>query len=137
MPIEAEAGRTTWTMPASEWLCSPVRGRLYGGALAYLAGTALDGTYQSVARAGTAIAPVDLKVYFLRPVAPDGHDLVATATLVHRGRATAVATSQVHDRDGRLVATAIGSAHFLPGRPPSLAMLERGVDAWDLDSIEG
>lgn len=126
MPTEADEGRTVWRMPASEWLCSPVRGRLYGGALAYLAGTALDGTYQSAARAGTAIAPVDLKVYFLRPVAPDGRDLVATGTLVHRGRTTAVATSQVHDQDGKLVATAIGSAHFLPGRPPSLATLEPG-----------
>ena len=41
-PVEAEAGRTTWTMPASEWLCAPVQGRLYGGAIAMLAGTAID-----------------------------------------------------------------------------------------------
>jgi uncharacterized protein (TIGR00369 family) len=81
----------------------------------------------SLVHAGrTVLLADDLKVYFLRPVAPDGRDLVATATLVHRGRTTAVATSQVHDQDGRLVATAIGSAHFLPGRPPSLATLETG-----------
>ena len=120
-PREADQGRTVWTMPTSEWLCSPVRGRLYGGAIAYIAGTALDGTYQTVVPADTAIAPVDLKVYFLRPVAPDGRDLTATGTLVNRSRTVAVATSQVHDADGKLVAVAMGSALILPGRPPSVA----------------
>jgi uncharacterized protein (TIGR00369 family) len=127
LPREADEGRTVWTMPASEWLCSPVRGRLYGGAIAYLAGTALDGTYQSAVPADAAIAPVDLKVYFLRPVTPDGRELVATGTLVHRGRSIAVATSQVRDGDGKVVATAIGSAHILPGRPASLATPEAAV----------
>ena len=120
-PREADEGRTVWTLPASEWLCSPVEGRLYGGAIAYIAGTALDGTYQTVVPADTAIAPVDLKVYFLRPVAPDGRDLTATGTLINRSRTVAVATSQVHDADGKLVAVAIGSALILPGRPPSVA----------------
>jgi len=116
-PVHAEQGTTKWTMPATEWLCSPVRGRLYGGAIAYLAGTALDGAVQSVVRAGTGFAPVDLKVYFLRPVAPDGQDLVATGTVMHRGRTIAVAASEVHDADGKIVATAVGSAMLLPGRP--------------------
>ena len=102
-PVLAEEGRTAWRMPASEWLCSPVQGRLYGGATAYLAGTALDGAYQSTVPAGTAVAPVDLKVYFLRPVVPDGRDLVATGTIVHRGRSIAVATSEVLDGDGKRV----------------------------------
>ena len=90
-------------------------------AIAYIAGTALDGTYQTVVPADTAIAPVDLKVYFLRPVAPDGRDLIATGTLINRSRTVAVATSQVHDADGKLVAVAIGSALILAGRPPSVA----------------
>jgi uncharacterized protein (TIGR00369 family) len=61
-PVEAKAGVTTWTMPASEWLCAPVQGRLYGGAIAMLAGTAIDGTVQTTLPAGTAFGPVDLKV---------------------------------------------------------------------------
>ena len=30
-PVEAEEGKTKWAMPASERLCAPVEGRLYGG----------------------------------------------------------------------------------------------------------
>jgi uncharacterized protein (TIGR00369 family) len=120
-PREADEGRTVWSMPASEWLCSPIQGRVYGGAIAYLMGTALDGTYQSIVGAGTAFAPVDLKVYFLRPVAPNGGDMVATGTIVQRGRSFAVAMSDAVDSNGKRVAVAIGSALLLRGRPPWLA----------------
>jgi uncharacterized protein (TIGR00369 family) len=119
-PVAAEAGATTWTMPASEWLCAPVRGRLYGGALAMLAGTAIDGTVQTTLPAGTAFAPVDLKVYFLRPVPPDGRDLVARGTVIHRGRGMAIGTSDVFNADGKKVAVATGSAVILPGRPATV-----------------
>jgi len=119
-PVEAEAGRTTWEMPASEWLCAPVQGRLYGGAIAMLAGTAIDGTVQTTLPAGTAFAPVDLKVYFLRPVAPDGRDLMARGTVIHRGRSMAIGTSDVFDADGKKVAVATGSSVILPGRPATV-----------------
>ena len=119
-PVEAKAGTTTWTMPASEWLCAPVRGRLYGGAIAMLAGTAIDGAVQTTLPAGTAFAPVDLKVYFLRPVSPDGRDLVARGTVIHRGRSIAIGTSEVFDADGKKVAVATGSAVILPGRPATV-----------------
>ncbi|MBV8195978.1 MAG: PaaI family thioesterase [Candidatus Dormibacteraeota bacterium] len=109
-PIEADEGHTVWTMPASEWLCAPIRGRLYGGAIAYLAGTAIDGAAQSVAPTALGFAPVDLKVYFLRPVVPDGRAMTATSTLVHRGRTVVVATAMLHDADGKHVAVAVGSA---------------------------
>ena len=119
-PVQAGAGTTTWTMPASQWLCAPVQGRLYGGAIAMLAGTAIDGTVQTTLPAGTAFAPVDLKVYFLRPVPPDGRDLVARGTVIHRGRSMAVGTSEVFDADGKKVAVATGSAVILPGRPATV-----------------
>jgi uncharacterized protein (TIGR00369 family) len=119
-PVDAEPGTTTWKMPASEWLCAPVQGRLYGGAIAMLAGTAIDGTVQTTLPAGTAFGPVDLKVYFLRPVSPDGRDLVARGTVIHRGRSMAIGTSDVFDADGKKVAVATGSAVILPGRPASV-----------------
>jgi len=119
-PVDAEAGKTTWKMPASEWLCSPIQGRLYGGATAMLAGTAIDGTVQTTLPAGTAFAPVDLKVYFLRPVSPDGRDLMARGTVIHRGRSIAIGTSEVFDADGKKVAVATGSAVILPGRPATV-----------------
>jgi uncharacterized protein (TIGR00369 family) len=119
-PVEAQAGTTTWKMPASEWLCAPIQGRLYGGAIAMLAGTAIDGTVQTTIPAGTAFAPVDLKVYFLRPVSPDGRDLTARGTVIHRGRSIAIGTSEVFDADGKKVAVATGSAVILPGRPATV-----------------
>src|SRR5580693_6405927 len=119
-PVAAEAGTTTWKMPASGWLCAPVQGRLYGGAIAMLAGTAIDGAVQTTLPAGTAFAPVDLKVYFLRPVPPDGRDLVARGTVIHRGRSIAIGTSEVFDADGKKVAVATGSAVILPGRPATV-----------------
>ena len=118
--LDADEGRTTWKMPASEWLCAPVQGRLYGGATAMLAGTAIDGAVQTTVSAGTAFAPVDLKVYFLRPVSPDGRDLVAHGALMHRGRSFAIGTSEVFDADGKKVAVATGSAVILPGRPATV-----------------
>ncbi len=118
--VEADEGRTRWKMPASEWLCAPVKGRLYGGATALLAGTAIDTAIQTTVPAGAAFAPVDLKVYFLRPVSPDGRDLVAEGAVLHRGRSMAIGTSQVFDADGKKVAVATGSALILPGRPATV-----------------
>jgi uncharacterized protein (TIGR00369 family) len=119
-PIEAEEGKTRWKMPASEWFCAPVKGRLYGGATAFLAGTAIDGAVQTTVPAGTAFAPVDLKVYFLRPVVPDGRDLTAHGMVTHRGRSVVIAASEVFDADGKKVAVATGSALVLPGRPATV-----------------
>ena len=121
VPFEAEEGRTRWKMPASEWLCTPVAGRLYGGATAFLAGTAIDGAVQTTVPAGTAFASMDLKVYFLRPVSPNGRDLVAEGAVIHRGRTVAIGTSEVFDSDGKKVAVASGSALVLPGRPATVA----------------
>jgi uncharacterized protein (TIGR00369 family) len=120
VPFDAEEGRTKWRMPASEWLCTPVQGRLYGGATAFLAGTAIDGAVQTTVPAGTAFASVDLKVYFLRAVAPNGRDLVAEGAVIHRGRTVAIGTSEVFDADGKKVAVASGSALVLPGRPATV-----------------
>lgn len=119
--VEADDGATTWKMPASEWLCAPVKGRFYGGGTALLAGTAIDTAVQSTVPAGTAFAPVDLKIYFLRPVKPDGRDLTARATVTHRSRSFAIGTSEVFDADGKKVAVATGSALILPGRPAAVA----------------
>jgi uncharacterized protein (TIGR00369 family) len=70
--------------------------------------------------AGTAIAPVDLKVNYLRPLAADGRLARAHGRVVHSGRRIAVAAAEVSDADGRPIAVATGSAMVLPGRPASL-----------------
>jgi uncharacterized protein (TIGR00369 family) len=121
----ASVGEATFAMPASEWLCAPARGRVQGGAVALLAEAALSGAALTVTPAGTALAPIDLKVNYLRPLPADGRRAVADGRVVQRGRRMAVATSEVRDADGRPVAIATGSALLLPGRPASLVTRSR------------
>jgi uncharacterized protein (TIGR00369 family) len=120
----AAPGETTFTMPASEWLCAPPRARVQGGAVALLAETALSTAIQAQLPARTALAPVDLKVNYLRPLAADGRPAVAHGRVAHAGRRIAVATAEVRDADGKPVALATGSARILAGRAASLRMIE-------------
>jgi uncharacterized protein (TIGR00369 family) len=115
-PTEAAEGRSTFVLPATEWLNSPT-GRMEGGAIAMLAETAFIAAVQTTVEPGTSFAPFDLKVNFLRPVKPDGRDLTARGTVVHRGKSLAVASSEITNADGKSVAVAIGTSMILPGRP--------------------
>lgn len=114
----------TFVMPATQWLCAPPPGRVQGGAVALLAETALGAAVQTTLPAKTAVAPIDLKVNYLRPLASDGREASARATVVHAGRRIAVAHAEVQDADGKPIALATGSAMILPGRPASLASIE-------------
>lgn len=115
MPVAVGQGTVTWTMPASTWLCSPT-GFVEGGFLVYLADNAVATATATLAPAGTVAAPIDITVKFIRPVPPDGRDLTAVGTVVNHGRSISVATAEVRNADGKLVATALGSSLLLPGR---------------------
>ncbi|MDP8956208.1 MAG: PaaI family thioesterase, partial [Actinomycetota bacterium] len=115
-PIAADEGTCTFVLPASEWLCSPLA-RLEGGTIALLADSAISSAVQTTVPPRTSYAPLDLKVNFLRPVAPDGRDLIGKADVVHRGRSIAVANAELRTEDGKSVALATGTAMVLPGRP--------------------
>jgi uncharacterized protein (TIGR00369 family) len=112
---DAELGSVAFTLPATNWLTSPLA-TVQGGAIAMLAHAALATAVASTLEAGSAYRPVDVKVNFLRPVFPDGKDLVARGTVTHRGRTLAVATAVVTGTDGRPVASATGSTMILPER---------------------
>jgi acyl-coenzyme A thioesterase PaaI-like protein len=60
---------------------------------------------------------LDLKVNFLRPVAPDGATLTANAEVTHRGRSIAVVACEVLNDDAKKVAVATETILILPGRP--------------------
>lgn len=119
-PTEVAQDEVTFVMPASEWLCAPPRDRVQGGAVALLAETALSAASLTRMPAGTALAPVDLKVNYLRPLAADGRRAYARGRVVHTGRRIAVANAEVFDADGKAIAVATGSAMVLPDRPASL-----------------
>ena len=113
---EASEGNVAFSMPATEWLTSPLR-TVQGGAIAMLAHAAFATAVTSTLDAGSAYRPVDVKVNFLRPVFPDGKELVARGTVTHRGRTLGVATAEVFGTDGKKVAIATGSTMILPERP--------------------
>jgi uncharacterized protein (TIGR00369 family) len=86
---------------------------------------------ETTAPAGTALAGLDLKVNYLRPVLPDGRDLTAHASVIHAGRTLVITRAEVENADGRPVALATGSAMYLPGRPASLGEVELAAEAED------
>lgn len=118
-PTEVGDGTATVRMPASEWLNSPAR-RLQGGTITMLADTALMTAVLTTAPAGTAVAGVDLKVNFLRPVSGDGAELIARAEVEHSGRTLAIARGRVENAEGKPVMLATGTAMYLPGRAADL-----------------
>ncbi len=121
---DAADGWATFALPASGWLCAPRPGRVQGGGVALLAEAALSTAIQTKLPATVALAPIDLKVNYLRPLVADGRIATARGTVVHAGRRIAVANAEVKDADGRPIAVATGSAMLLPGRPAALEVLE-------------
>jgi uncharacterized protein (TIGR00369 family) len=118
--VEVEEGASTWSMPASEWFCTGF-GTFYGGIIALFIDGGINSAVTTTLPIGTSFGTLDLKINFLRPVTPDGRDLVAQARVVHRGRTIAVTTAEVEDGDGKRVAMATSSAMILPGVPWSPA----------------
>jgi uncharacterized protein (TIGR00369 family) len=121
--VEIGEGTAIMSLPCSEWLTSPAT-TVQGGVIAMVADFAMLNAVLTTVPAGTAIAGLDLKVNYLRPVRPDGRDLTARAELVHTGRTLAIARATVENADGKPVALATGSAMYLPGRPASLGEVE-------------
>ncbi|MCA1727824.1 MAG: PaaI family thioesterase [Actinobacteria bacterium] len=120
---EAAEGTTTFTMPAHEHLCSPLK-TIQGGTIAMLADHAMLCAVQTTGGPRTVYFPVDLKVNFLRPTFPDGNLLTARATILHRGKSVAVAQAEVTNAEGKRVALAMGTslirenAEWHPGAAP-------------------
>ena len=122
--IAAEPGQAQCTMPATEWLCAPARRRVQGGAVAVLTEAALSAAILTTLPPRTALAPIDLKVNYLRPLRADGRYATSHGVVVHAGRRMAVAHATALDGDGKQVAVATGSAMLLAGRPASLGAVE-------------
>jgi uncharacterized protein (TIGR00369 family) len=118
-PVTVGEGTAEFAMPCHEWLCSPLH-TVEGGTIAMLADHSLSSAIQTTVPAGAAFGSIDLKVNYLRPVLPDGRELISRGRVTHSGRSIAVANSEVHNADGKTVALATGSARILPGRPASL-----------------
>ena len=109
---EADDGGVVFAMPASGWLAQEF-GAIFGGAIALLGMSAASAAVQTTAEAGTSVSALDVKVNLLRPVLPDGEEMVATGSVLHRGRRLAIGTSEVHHR-GRRIAVVTGTTELVP-----------------------
>jgi uncharacterized protein (TIGR00369 family) len=133
---EVTEGTATVELPCSKWLSSSA-GTIQGGFTAMLAESALGAAAYSTVEAGTAVASLDLKVNYLRPVFPDGEPMVAKARLIHRGRTLAIVAVQITNAEGKQVALATGSSMYLPGRPANLVGVELGSGSSDPEDDPG
>lgn len=96
-------GRTQVALEAGEQHANPM-GRVHGGVIAALADAAMGTAYGRLLLASEDFSTIELKVNFMRPVKLGR--IVATARLVQRGLRIGFLDCEIHDRLGRLVATA-------------------------------
>jgi uncharacterized protein (TIGR00369 family) len=129
-------GEAVAVLPCSKWL-STSAGTIQGGFTAMLAESAMTSAAFSTAAADTAVAALDFKVNYLRPVFPDGNDLTARARILHQGRTLVIAAAEVINAEGKQVALATGSSMYLPGRPANLIGVELGSSSSDPEDDPG
>jgi uncharacterized protein (TIGR00369 family) len=134
--IEAAEGETIGVLPCSKWL-STSAGTVQGGFTAMLAEFAMTSAAFSTTPPHTAVAPLDFKVNFLRPVFPDGSELTARARILHQGRTLVIAAAELTNAEGKQVALATGSSMYLPGRPANLLGVELGSGSSDPEDDPG
>ena len=134
--VDVDEGSAVTVLPCSKWL-STSAGTIQGGFTAMLAESAMTSAAFSTAAADTAVAPLDFKVNYLRPVFPDGKDLTARARILHRGRTLVIAAAELTNSEGKQVALATGSSMYLPGRPANLVGVELGSGSSDPEDDPG
>jgi uncharacterized protein (TIGR00369 family) len=134
--VEADEGHAIGVLPCSKWL-STSAGTIQGGFTAMLAENAMTAAAFTTAPPDAAVAPLDFKVNYLRPVFPDGNDLTARARILHRGRTLVIAGTKITNAAGKQVALATGSCMYLPGRPANLLGVELGSSSSDPDDDPG
>ncbi|HEX9546656.1 MAG TPA: hotdog fold domain-containing protein, partial [Acidimicrobiales bacterium] len=104
-----------WGLTASDWLCLRDR-EMSAGVLAAFTDKALNATSLTLAQPGSRLGVVNVSVRFLRPVVPDGRELVADVQVTDQQGDSMVASATVTDADGERVATAYQTSILLPIR---------------------
>jgi uncharacterized protein (TIGR00369 family) len=111
--VAVDEGSATFVLPTHGW-CANELGTVFGGLIALLAASAGSAAVQTLAPAGTAFKALDLKLNLIRSASPDGGELRATGTVVHRGRQLAIANTEVVNEQGKRVALATGTTMLGP-----------------------
>lgn len=107
-----EDGEIVFTMPAGEMLCNP-SATIHGGIIATLLDTVMTCAVYTKLPLGKTCTTLDINVHFVRPIAPDGRDIVARGRVLYAGKTRATAEASAADADGRLYAHATGGMAIL------------------------
>lgn len=103
--VEADEGRAAFTSTPAEYHYNPA-GVVHGGYAATLLDSAMGCAVYSTVPAGLLYTTAELKVNLLRPITVETGPVRASATVLHRGRRTAMAEGRLTDAAGRLLAHA-------------------------------
>lgn len=107
-------GQITGVFPTSPWFSSGGP-NLYGGVIAWLAEAAMGSAVYSSVGPGEVFGTLDLNVRFTRPALINSGDLTVDAEVTHEGRRLRIASAQVVNAEGKVVAMATSSALVVPG----------------------
>ena len=103
---ELARGRVSFSMIPDPKHYNPI-GMVHGGVTATLLDTVMGCALHSTLRQGTGYSTLDISVRYLRAVTVQTGVVIATGTVVHRGRRTATAEATLAEAStGRLLATA-------------------------------
>jgi uncharacterized protein (TIGR00369 family) len=109
-----EPGLVTGEFHTSPWF-SAGGPALYGGAIAWFAEAAMGGAVYSSLGPGEVFGTLDMNVRFTRPVPINSGILTVNAQVTHMGRRLRIASAEMLNADGKLVAMATSSALVVPG----------------------
>lgn len=114
--VDVTKGTVVWTLRTSQWHCSYAHD-VSPGVIASLAAIGLAGAPMTLCPSGHRLGVVAVSVSFLRPVAPDGRDLLARGRVLHEGGRFLVSAVEVTDSDGNRVALGQQTSLLVPKRP--------------------
>jgi uncharacterized protein (TIGR00369 family) len=102
---EVGEGRAVFEMETGPHLLNPL-GTVHGGIAATLLDSAMGCAVHTTLTQGETYTTLELKVNYVRAIAPDAGRVRATGTIIHRGRRVATSEARLEDSNGRLLAHA-------------------------------
>jgi uncharacterized protein (TIGR00369 family) len=97
--LQAEEGEVVFACTPAEWMYNPI-GSVHGGIALTLLDSAMGCAVHTTCPAGTGYTSLELKLNFVRPMSAGTGRVLATGTVVHRGRRMATAEGRLTAQDG-------------------------------------
>lgn len=111
--VEVEPGKVTFALDPAQKHYNPI-GTVHGGVTATLLDTVMGCALHSLLPAGAGYTTSDISVRYVRPITLDTGRVLATGTVLHKGRRTATAEARLVDEaTGRLLAHSTSTLQVL------------------------